>query len=247
MTASPTSLPEELGFIRVFDAYWQEVHALRERIQTRRGEDPTLSPEAVRLRIQRFLEEKSSEFGRHTESFEYQQFRQVLYLMAALADETFLAFDWPGRLDWSESLIEKALFDSHDAGVRFFDLLEDLLEARDSSQRSVAVIYLLALALGFKGKFYGTDRCDENLAAYRARLYNFIYGSRPGRRLEGVPLCPQTAWYNASGQAEKFPSIARWFFIGSLIIVAVMLASHGAWLLGTSDIHSALTEPGSAP
>ncbi len=248
MSGSPTSLPEELNFVRVFDAFYDEVHTLRTRIEgSRRSDDPTLSPETVRSRVQRFLEEKSSEFGRHSESFEYQQFRQVLYVLAALSDEIFLSFEWPGRDDWGENLIEKALFDSHDAGVRFFDLLDELLEARDSAQRSVAVIYMLALAMGFKGKQYGTDRCEETIANYRLRLYNFIYGTRPGRRLEGTPLTPQAHWYNVSGAAERFPSVARWFLLGTLAIVVVLLGSHGAWVYGTSDINAVLTEFGTAP
>lgn len=244
MSQSPTSLPEELNFVRLFDAYWTEVSGLKRRVDGSRKADDTMSPDSVRHRVIRLLEEKSSEFGRHTESFEYQQFRSVLYIMAALADETFLSFDWAGRDDWSENLIEASLFDSHDAGVRFFDILDQLLDQRDSAQRPVAVVYLLALSLGFKGRFYGTDRCEESLGEYRSRLYNFIYGARPARRLEGVPLCPQTGYFNATSEAERFPSVARWFFLGTLAVLLVIALSHAAWLYGTGEIDGALQQFG---
>ncbi len=244
MSQSPTTLPEELNFIRLFDSYWTEVMALKRRVDGSRKSDDSMSPDSIRHRLLRLLEEKSSEFGRHTESFEYQQFRSVLYIMAALSDEVFLSFEWPGRDEWGENLIEASLFESHDAGVRFFDILDTLLDQRDSSQRGVAVIYLLALSLGFKGRFYGTDRCEEGLSEYRGRLYSFIYGARPARRLDGVPLCPQTTYYNASSAPERFPSVGRWFFIGFLAFLLVVTLSHAAWIYGTGEIEGALKEFG---
>jgi type VI secretion system protein ImpK len=254
--ASVQPISEELTFLPVFDRFFAEVERLRRAAVVRpelAEDDMGMQPMAIapgcdtiRQSLIRLLEEFTSDFGRHTESFEYQQFRQVLYVMTALADEIFINLDWDGRDEWSNYLLEDALFESHDAGDRFFDLLDDLLGGRDSAYRSVAVIYLAALSLGFQGKYRGGSAelamSDEGayphiLDDYRMRLYSFVHGERPGRRTEGADLCPQTTWYTVSGAAaEKFPSLRRWVTIGLLGLVIMLGISHGLWWLGTYEL-----------
>ena len=249
-------ISEELSFLPVFDRFFAEVERLRLAATARPEpsvDDMDMQPmavapgcETIRQSLIRLLEEFTSDFGRHTESFEYQQFRQVLYVMTALADEIFINLDWDGRDEWSQFLLEDALFESHDAGDRFFDLLDDLLGGRDSAYRSVAVVYLAALSLGFKGKYRGgaTAIADSGestypyvLDDYRMRLYSFIHGERPGRRTESADLCPQATWYTVSGAAaEKFPSLRRWVSIGVLGFVVLLGVSHGLWWFGTYEL-----------
>lgn len=249
--ANNNQLPEELTFLKVFDAFYAEVDRLRMAVTNPgsseddglAGLDATLTAEGVRRKLVNVLEDLSADYGRATDSFEYKQFRQVLYVMAALADETFLGIDWYGRVEWRDNLIEMELFDSHDSGDRFFELLDDLLDGRDSSYRNVAVIYLLALSLGFRGRLVNEERPDDSAAEYRAKLYTFIYSSRPLRRLDGTPLCPQSNWYTITGSnPERFPSSRSWVLGGLLVFVLLFGASFFVWDFGTAELSRILDD-----
>jgi type VI secretion system protein ImpK len=246
---NPTQLPEELNFLGVFDTFYSELDRLRLLVcgpsqpaaDGVAGLDATLTAEGVRRKLVNVLEDLSADFGRATDSFEYKQFRQVLYVMAALADETFLEIDWYGRTEWRDNLVEMELFDSHDSGDRFFELLDDLIDGRDSAYRNVGAIYLLALSLGFRGRLVSDDRPEEKIAEYRAKLYTFIYSSRPARRLEGTPMCPQAGFCTITGsKAERFPTSRTWLLGGVLTLVLLLGASWFVWGMGTEELSQTL-------
>ena len=90
--------------------------------------------------------------------------------MAALADEALLRIEWPGRDVWTSCLIEESLFQSRVAGDLFFDRLDELLRTRDPARIELSSIYLLALSLGFEGRYRGTDSAPR-MESYRAALY----------------------------------------------------------------------------
>ncbi len=91
--------------------------------------------------------------------------RELLYVMAAVADETFVHLQiepletqrkpWEGQQYWLENLLEMRLFRSHVAGERIFRNIENVLQRQDQAAEELAAVYLTVLALGFRGQFWG--------------------------------------------------------------------------------------------
>ena len=100
--------------------------------------------------------------------------REAQYLMAALADEFMLRFEWPGREVWGSCLIEDALFKTRISGDLFFDRLDELLRSRDVARLDLALVYLMILAVGFEGRYRGSD-CRERMESYKRALYRFRF------------------------------------------------------------------------
>lgn len=88
---------------------------------------------------------------------------QVRYPLVALADEVLTTSGWTHGQSWARAPLEKDVFDTSNAGMRFFELAAEL----DSAPRDVVAIYYLCLALGFCGRY---DPDDPRLEAIKQRL-----------------------------------------------------------------------------
>jgi type VI secretion system protein ImpK len=103
-------------------------------------------------------------------------YREMQYVMAALADELILSSNWPGKSSWT--LLESRLFQSHASGEIFFQRLDQILHRPVTAYSDLEHIYFYALALGFKGKYRDTN--DHGLLAqYRQKLFLRIYQRPP--------------------------------------------------------------------
>lgn len=154
---------------------------------------------------------------------------EAQYVMAALADETLLNFDWPGREVWTSCLIEEAQFGSRIAGDRIFDRLDELLRTRDPARRDLALTYLLALSLGFEGRYRGTD-CLARMQAYRAALYQFRFGRDPDPSDRARQISPQAYAFTVSDALpQQMPHVGRWITILVLVLVGMLGLSQLVW------------------
>lgn len=156
---------------------------------------------------------------------------EAQYIMAALADEALLSFSWLGRDVWTSCLIEEALFGSRVAGDRIFVRLDELLRTRDPARRDLALIYLLALSLGFEGRYRGTD-CLARMQAYRAALYRFRSGHDPDPTDRVRQISPQAyAFTVGDALPQRVPHVAKWVTILVLVIVGMLGVSQLVWQL----------------
>jgi type VI secretion system protein ImpK len=154
---------------------------------------------------------------------------EAQYIMAALADETLLSFEWPGREVWTSCLIEEAQFGSRIAGDRIFDRLDELLRTRDPARRDLALVYLLALSLGFEGRYRGTD-CAARMQAYCAALYRFRFGRDPDPSDRARQISPQAYAFTVSDAVpQQVPHVAKWVMILVLVIVGMLGVSQLVW------------------
>jgi len=154
---------------------------------------------------------------------------EAQYVMAALADEILLSFEWPGREVWTSCLVEEALFGSRSAGDRIFDRLDELLRTRDPARRDLALTYLLALALGFEGRYRGTD-CLARMQAYRAALFRFRYGRDPDPSDRARQLSPQAYGFTVGDAVpQQMPHVGRWVMILVLVLAGMLGVSELVW------------------
>lgn len=167
-------------------------------------------------------------------------YKEAQYIMAAVADETFLHFNWPGRDYWQEYLIEMRLFGTHIAGRQIFESLDRLLDVRDSTNREMGEIYLAALGVGFLGKYRGTEDILE-IDTYKERLFTFITHSRPTLFEEDALLFPDTEEYTIKDATPKnMVDPKQWYAIYFSAFFAILVASYGAWHHATKDLKAGL-------
>lgn len=74
---------------------------------------------------------------------------EARYAVCAWIDESILDSSWEQRTRWQRDLLQRAYYQSSDAGERFFARLAAL----DKSRRAVREVYYLCLVLGFRGRY----------------------------------------------------------------------------------------------
>jgi type VI secretion system protein ImpK len=170
--------------------------------------------------------------------------RELLYVMAAVADETFVHLQiepletqrkpWEGQQYWLENLLELRLFRSHVAGERIFQNIENVLQRQDQAAEELAAVYLTVLALGFRGQFWGSDDCSA-IENYRRELMEYVARSNPRLLEDPKRLFPEAYRYTVQdGEPAKLADPAAWWLLGVGGIVATWLVASGiSWTILT--------------
>lgn len=167
----------------------------------------------------------------------YGLYREAEYVMAALADETFLHANWPGKNDWR--LLEQELFQSHVSGELFFDKLEAML-ASPSFSNDLGMVYFYALSLDFQGRYRGHDP-RKQLDRLRRGLFQRLYGTQASS-LTSEPIFPAAYESVAIDDVEKrLPSPHLWWFVIGGVVVLWLAASSLLWLRIATPIQRELT------
>lgn len=190
----------------------------------------------VRRHLISVLEGQVPESRRRGGEYGVGYYRDAQYAMAALADEIFLTLDWPGREVWRSRLLEYELFGTYTAGETLFERVDRLLKDRDPSDGEIAAVYLLALALGFRGKYRDADDGGQ-IEYYRRQLFAFLFQGRPDLDREDRRMFPE-AYANTltRDEGERLPYIRRWLWLMVGIAVVFLLASVVVWEVFTADL-----------
>ncbi|WP_109117880.1 DotU family type IV/VI secretion system protein [Azospirillum sp. TSO22-1] len=164
-------------------------------------------------------------------------YREAQYVMAALADETMLLrINWDGKQAWQDRLLETALFGTRVAGERVFERLDALLEDSTRASSDLATIYLVALALGFRGRYWRPE--DEgDLRSYRAALARIIARHDPELARDGAQLFAQAYAHTIDqGRAVRLPYLRPWGLALLAVISLFLVGSHLIWVAGTDEV-----------
>ena len=185
----------------------------------------------VSLRLRnRLMAQAKTLRGAGTEA-EIRAYRIAQYVMVALADELFiLELDWPGGESWGNCLLERALFRTESAGRDFYLQLDRLLKSREHSalQQDLAAVFLIALQLGFKGRYRGGSHTKQ-LSAYRDKLLRFI-GSGHHSQIRQVGFMQAYQYLLSDAQGQRLAPLSRWYLIGAIGAGLYLLVSSAVWL-----------------
>jgi len=189
---------------------------------------------AVAERLASLLQQQAKQIRQGGNEAEIKAYRQAQFVMAALADEVLLLeLEWSGNAAWSDELLERRLFGTSSAGRDFFQLLDRLLQLRGRSRllTELGSVYLLALQLGFKGRY--RSRAGEGvIARYRARLLRFIgWGDQGGDDDLMFPHAYQHVISDRVG--VRLAPLSRWLTIIGAVLLVYLLASSIIWLVVT--------------
>jgi type VI secretion system protein ImpK len=155
----------------------------------------------------------------------YSLYREAQYVMAVTADELMLNGAWLGRSQWR--LLEEELFQSHAAGDIFFERIERLLAPPVLVSTELAMIYLQALALDFRGRYRGHDP-QHQLEQYRRYLYGRIFGHTPEKEVHDRLFSLSYA-QESDGEVRRIASAHVWWLVLAGVCVLWVVGSALLW------------------
>lgn len=193
---------------------------------------PQAISDALKTKLESMAIDASQKGGQYAASY----FEEAMFAMAALADEFFLNLTWEGHNYWKDNLLESRLFGTHDAGDLFFKNLDDFLRVRDPMRRDLAEVYLLALGLGFQGKYRDVEDGGK-LKAYCHQLYVFIHHHEPRSYEKGERLFPEVYGFTLEeGQVKYLQDARRWMITFLMVFTVLFIISIGVWKETTSHL-----------
>jgi type VI secretion system protein ImpK len=196
----------------------------------------------IQRRLSILLEEQAVQSTVQAGEFAISSYQDALYAMVAFADEIFLNIPWSGQKQWENNLLESRFFQTQIAGELLFDKMELLISTNDPMRADLAIVYLLILGLGFKGKFRNEDADPQRLALYRQQLYTMVnrHPSNlydPGRD----HLIEECYDYVLDSTISKgLPEIRMWLYTFVGIIGVYLFASTILWYTLVREMDSSI-------
>jgi type VI secretion system protein ImpK len=168
-------------------------------------------------------------------------YHEAQYVMAALADEVLLYMtDWPGRAQWTDNLLEVALFQTRLAGERIFDNIDALIARGTAANPDLAAVYLVMLSLGFRGK-YRAIADPSALRLYRRALRQIVERHGPLRFADALPLFGDAYAHTLDeGRPVRLPHLRPWIIAIAAAIAVYLVTQQVIWSHGTGAIESVL-------
>ncbi len=229
---------------------WKE--KVTREMRSEEGRQET-SPREVWDALLGLLERQAIAVRRTGGEYAAELYRESQYVLAALVDEVFLNLEWDGRETWRGNLLESRLFGTQRAGDLVFDRIEAMLRTRDPLQTELGKVYLLALALGFQGRYRGAGSEGEaRLLAYRRALYAFVGNVDPDAPQDSRALLPEAYVSTVeAADSRRLPDARRWVTAAVVLLLLWVGVSHAVWVDLTREMRevmeSILTQPESLP
>jgi type VI secretion system protein ImpK len=157
------------------------------------------------------------------------------YVWAAVADASLLHdVSWPGRDGWAETPLEVVLYRSRVAGDRIFEVIEELARCHTPDPDGIAMTILLALELGFRGRYHGNDDHGE-IERLKTRLHDLIFqGSTAFGEFDGLTVGAAEAL--SARFSTNLPSVRPWRLAIFGVVVGYLLLSWLIWWRQVGDI-----------
>lgn len=197
--------------------------------------------ERIQRKLRLMLEQFALNAQNHVTDFATSHFQEALYIMVSLADEVFLSFEWSGKNHWEDHLLEAQFFQTQIAGELLFTNLDSLCHANDPVRNEIAVIYLLALSLGFRGKYRGMSD-HGHIARYRKQLFTMVNRETsnlyfPGRET----LIADCYDHNQSSPYGRgLPDVRTWLYVFAGIIGLYLFISSTLWYKIAHDLNKSI-------
>lgn len=195
--------------------------------------------DVIQQRVRELYDSANSEALRHVSAHDAKTYSDVQYIMIAAADEAFLQFEWAGRAAWATHPLEAQVWHSHDAGERFFQVLDEVLERRLTLPVEVLLVYLHALSIGFRGAYAPLDPAAPE--AYRKRLIEHL--GRLGDRFTrpATALSPEATSHTITAHSRlKLASLSQGALPLIIAVVAFLVLGGVLFQLRTSVLDDVL-------
>jgi type VI secretion system protein ImpK len=113
--------------------------------------------------------------------------------------------------------------------------MDELLRQRDPTRADVAAAFLLALSLGFRGRYHGASG-ESEIERRRMQLFAFLFQRNPGLS-DDSQLYPQSYAQTLSGKPQSWlPALRPWLLGIAAVLGLYIIASHIVWGFESSRI-----------
>ena len=190
-----------------------------------------------------YLDQKMYDVKLSASSISHGYLEELTYIMAAFADESFLCLlDWSGKGYWRDNLMELRLFRSQIAGQEIFKRIDKVLVRADHGAEELCAVYLMVLALGFKGRYWNDP---EAIDIYRRELFDRLLMTNPDLRQDSRHLIHEAYRHTVSeGAPVSLPEPRKWWLVVAVILGVWLTLSSVAWWLLTRPTRELLTVTG---
>jgi type VI secretion system protein ImpK len=184
-------------------------------ILPRSGDEPQPAYETVREEVLGLLRRLEDEAPSH--GIEGEDAREAAYALSLFMDEQVAESSWEHRARWMSEPLHAVLHRDPEAGVNFFRRLDGLAER----QGAVKEVYLVCLALGYRGQYVSMDptRAAAELGQIRQKLLRDVHPVSMDRQRRLFP----EAYAEARPLADRVAPPPRWWTGASLGALAVAL------------------------
>lgn len=213
-----------------------QTEPIPERQRRASNEEETVADLASELIAE--LEVRGKEFSLYGGEYGARLYQRVIYVFAAFADEIMLANQWNGRDIWLKNPLEVRLFGSQSAGDDIFLDIENGLADYEIGKRDLARTYLMALNLGFKGRYKDTPS-EEVINSHKSALFLLINDRDASREEAGKIFLGNVYQYNQTGGAPKLmPYLRPWLVSIAFVVILYIIASHLIWSSKVADLEA---------
>jgi type VI secretion system protein ImpK len=235
---APARLPQAAErAVEDFRAFYKQVVLVRDEIRASTSDPdkpdappPTTAPPRaaeVRERLRKVLPRAEGPTGAAMGAADAVD---ALYVMVAVADEVLLRQcpGWPGRLAWADQPLEHALYGTRVAGERIFAAARELGAGRREGP-AVAAVILLALQLGFRGR-YGDDGDRDRITRAENELFGCLFKTPYSSGLAPPSFIAAFADTVLTGPSiRRLPALWPWLAAIPALLLLYLPVSHLVW------------------
>lgn len=221
------------------------LHAGAKTVATEDGDERQQDPViAAHHHLKAFLDRLYVGATRSGGIYSAELYREAQYVMAALADEVLLYMtEWAGRAQWTDNLVEMALFQTRIAGERIFDNIDALVARGTAANADLAAVYLVMLSLGFRGK-YRAIADQSALRHYRRVLRQIVESHGPLRFDHALPVFGDAYAHTLDeGRPVRLPHLRPWIVAIAVAVAVYLVTQQIVWTRGTADVVNVLENP----
>jgi type VI secretion system protein ImpK len=193
--------------------------------------------DAIKHRLLGILARQTADARERLADHEAAELLDAQYVMVAMADEVLLGRTWAGRAAWADRPLEaERPFSSYVAGERIFQRIDEIVAGKVSASAGLVRVYLLALGLGFRGR-YRADPASAEPERYRRELVRHLRRVEPTASAPRDALCPDAL----AGVADKVPrrglrSMREGLLPLVAVVAAMVIISHALWYARTMAV-----------
>ena len=151
------------------------------------------------------------------QGIEAEDARQACYALSFFLDTQVAQSQWSGKARWSGEPLGIVLQQDPEGGVNFFRRLD----AFGDRQKAVKEVFLVCLAMGFRGKYAEQDAATQaaQIADVRQKIVRAIHPEPLDKQGELFP----EAYRPATPIADEVPPPPRWWWFASLGLTAFVI------------------------
>jgi type VI secretion system protein ImpK len=173
------------------------------------------------------IESEAAEHG-----IEPEDAKQAGYALCLFVDGQVAESEWQGKAQWASEPLHIMLQQDPEGGINFFRRLDGFGER----ERAVKEVYLVCLALGYRGKYAELDAATQaaKIGELRQKLVREMHPKPLDKRRELFP----EAYRQAESIEDDLPPPPRWWLVASLSLVAlaVLLYFIFFWIAGRTPL-----------